>query len=310
MRLLFALLLVGSTVQAAPARVHALKVTVLSTMLADQGIGEWGFAALVEADGRTWLFDTGARPETVLENARELKIDLSKITDVILSHDHGDHVGGLVALRTALAKQNPHALERAHVARGALWPRPGSEGHDLAGVRAAYEKAGGKFVESDGPVELQPGVWLTGPVPRVHDERNWSQLGKVQSPTGLIEDTVPEDQSLIFDTDRGLVMLSGCGHAGVINTADYAKKIVRDAPLEAAIGGFHLFPLDDKKLDWTIAELKRLGLKQLLGGHCTGTEAVYRIRAGLGLPRKACLVAAVGSSFTLGSGIDPLRVAR
>jgi 7,8-dihydropterin-6-yl-methyl-4-(beta-D-ribofuranosyl)aminobenzene 5'-phosphate synthase len=121
---------------------------------------------------------------------------------------------------------------------------------------------------------------------------------------------VPEDQSLIFDTDRGLVLLAGCGHAGMINTGDYARKIVREAPLEAAIGGFHLFPLDDRRLDWTIAELKRLGLKQLLGGHCTGIEAVYRIRAGLGLPRKACLVASVGSSFSLERGIDPLKVAR
>jgi hypothetical protein len=66
--------------------VHALKITILSTMLADDGIGEWGFAALVEADGRKILFDTGARPNTVLENARELKLDLSDVQDVILSH--------------------------------------------------------------------------------------------------------------------------------------------------------------------------------------------------------------------------------
>jgi 7,8-dihydropterin-6-yl-methyl-4-(beta-D-ribofuranosyl)aminobenzene 5'-phosphate synthase len=310
MRLALALVLAASAVQAAPPRVRALKVTILSTMLADEGIGEWGFAALVEVDGRSWLFDTGARPETVLANARELKIDLSNITDVILSHNHGDHTGGLVALRSELAKKNPHALERAHVGRGGLWPRAGAQGVYLATIRPAYEKAGGKLIEHDGPVELQPGVWLTGPVPRVHDERNWSQLGKVESPAGLVEDTVPEDQSLIFDTERGLVLLAGCGHAGVINTADYARKIVREAPLEAAIGGFHLFPLDDKRLEWTIGELKRLGLKQLLGGHCTGIEAVYRIRAALGLPRKACLVAAVGSSFTLDRGIDPLKVAR
>src|SRR5437868_7704704 len=93
-------------VQPQQPQIHALKITILSTMLADEGIGEWGFSALVEADGRAWLFDTGARPETVLANARELKIDLSKISDVILSHNHGDHTGGLVALRTALAKEN------------------------------------------------------------------------------------------------------------------------------------------------------------------------------------------------------------
>src|SRR6476661_3736587 len=70
-------------------RVKSLKITVLSTMLADKGVGEWGFAALVEADGHRILFDTGFRPETVLQNARELGIDLSNVTDVVLSHHHG-----------------------------------------------------------------------------------------------------------------------------------------------------------------------------------------------------------------------------
>ena len=79
---------VGAPPPSEPAgqRVKSLKVTILSTMLADAGMGEWGFAALVEADGRRILFDTGLRSETVLQNARELGIDLSTVTDVVLSH--------------------------------------------------------------------------------------------------------------------------------------------------------------------------------------------------------------------------------
>ena len=95
--------------------VHALKITILSTMLADEGIGEWGFGALVEEDGRKILFDTGARPNTVLENAKELKIDLSDVQDVILSHFHDDHTTGLMTLRREFAKRNPAALSRVHV---------------------------------------------------------------------------------------------------------------------------------------------------------------------------------------------------
>src|ERR1700761_5984002 len=82
-------------VPCAASEVKALKVTVLSTMLADDGIGEWGFAALVEADGRRILVDTGARPDTVLINARELGIDLSHVPTVVLTHFHDDHIGGL-----------------------------------------------------------------------------------------------------------------------------------------------------------------------------------------------------------------------
>ena len=94
----------ATSVKNAPAQVHALKVTLLSTMLVGDitGVGEWGFSALIEADGHRVLLDTGARPDTVLENANLLKIDLSKVQDVILTHNHWDHIGGLMTLRKEL----------------------------------------------------------------------------------------------------------------------------------------------------------------------------------------------------------------
>ena len=298
-------------------RVAALKITVLSTMLADRGVGEWGYAALVEADGRRILFDTGARPETVLTNARELGIDLSGVTDVVLSHNHGDHTGGLLALRRALAPRNPAALSRVHVARGIFWPRPGGsaagERNPMVALRAQFEATGGAFVEHDGPAELLPGVWLTGPVPRVHPERNWGigpAVGRVRTPAGAAEDHVPEDASLVFDTPEGLVLLAGCGHAGVINTVEHARRMLRGAPVRAAVGGFHLFAATDSALAWTAARLREAGLRQLLAGHCTGIEATYRLRAAIGLDRRSAVVSAVGSSYSLAGGIDPLRVAR
>src|SRR5688572_12693935 len=110
---------------------RAVKVTVLSTMLAGnpgRGIGEWGFAALLEVDGRRLLLDTGERPETVLRNAGELGIDLSDLTDLVITHNHGDHTAGLVTLRRELAEKNPRALSRAHVARGIFDRRPGANG--------------------------------------------------------------------------------------------------------------------------------------------------------------------------------------
>ena len=304
-----------------PALAHAqpaksVKVTVLSTMLAGNpngGIGEWGFAALIEVDGRRLLVDTGARPETVLQNAAELKVDLSDVTDLVLTHNHLDHTGGLVALRQELSKKNPRALSRAHVGRGIFSPRPapdGSDGNGLSRFKAAYEGLGGVFTEHSGPVEILPGVWLTGPVPRVHPERNWGGVGQVKTADGLVDDTIPEDSSIVIATPEGLVVVSGCGHAGMINTLEYARKVAGGTPVLAAIGGFHLFAASDAALQWTAGRLRAAGLRHLLGAHCTGLDAVYRLRSLLALPRESAVVGAVGSTFTLGKGIDPLLLAR
>ncbi|WP_224250151.1 MBL fold metallo-hydrolase [Hyalangium gracile] len=295
-------------------RVKNLKITVLSTMLADdQVLGEWGFAAVVEADGHRILFDTGYFPNTVLQNAKALGVELSGVTDVILSHNHDDHTGGLVTLRTELARQNPAALSRAHVGQGIFWSRPrkaGGEGNPMVATRATYEAAGGRFIEHSGPQELAPGVWLTGPVPRIHPERNWSGKGQMQAPQGLVEDNLPEDQSLVIDTEQGLVVVTGCGHAGIINIAEAARKQVRPAPLHAVIGGLHLFRADEKVLAWTGRKLKEMKLGHLMGAHCTGIEAVFRLRELAGLQRSTCVVGAVGASFELGRGLDPLDIAR
>jgi len=299
--------------------VHAVKITVLSTMLTDSlGIGEWGFSALVEVEGKRLLFDTGGRPETVLNNTHELGVDLSNVEDVILSHNHWDHVTGLVTLRRELSKTNPTALSRALVGRGIFLERlipegaRGSGKMTMAEVKSGYEALGGKFIEYDDPKELFPGVWLTGPVPRAYPEKNYPPGIHVRYPDGkLLEDNVPEDQSLVFDTDQGLIVLTGCGHAGLINILTYARQIVRPtAKVYAALGGFHLFAAKADTLSWTADKLKEFGFAQIVGAHCTGIEPVYYFREHLGLERKACVVGAVGTTFELGKGINAGNIAQ
>jgi 7,8-dihydropterin-6-yl-methyl-4-(beta-D-ribofuranosyl)aminobenzene 5'-phosphate synthase len=276
-------------------------------MLADQGIGEWGFAALVEADGHRILVDTGARPETVLSNLGDLKLDISDVREVILTHNHDDHVGGLLTLRREFMKKNPDALSVVHVGKGIFYSRPDAkgEGNPMIAIRKEYEATGGKIIEHDQPIELFPGAWLTGPVPRTYPERNWSVSGKVQTPAGLVEDTIPEDQSLVLNTAKGLVLVSGCGHAGIINTLTFTGKEFPETPVYALVGGFHLFPASDQQLSWTGDKLKEFKVANLIGAHCTGIEAVYRLRQQLGLQRQSAVVGAVGATFVLGEGIHP-----
>jgi 7,8-dihydropterin-6-yl-methyl-4-(beta-D-ribofuranosyl)aminobenzene 5'-phosphate synthase len=288
------------------AQVKALKVTVLSTMMADRGIGEWGYAALVEVDGRRILYDTGARPETVLANAREFGIDLSTVEDVVLSHHHGDHTGGFLTLRKTLAAKNPKALSRVHVAEGFFAPGPSGFRPDIPKLKAAIEASGATFVIHKGADEIAPGVWLTGPVPRVTDEHNYPLGWKL---TSGAEDNVPEDMALVFDTSEGVVVLTGCGHAGAINIVRDARALTGGRPLLALIGGLHVYEASDARLDWTGAELKAAGVKYLLMGHCTGIEATQRLRQSTGLTRQTAAYGATGATFELGKGIDAKHIA-
>jgi 7,8-dihydropterin-6-yl-methyl-4-(beta-D-ribofuranosyl)aminobenzene 5'-phosphate synthase len=148
------------------------------------------------------------------------------------------------------------------------------------------------------------------PVPRTYPERNWSVKGRVKTPEGLVEDTIPEDQSLLINTPKGLVLISGCGHAGVINILTFAEKEFSDTPVHAVLGGLHLFPATDQQLSWTADKLKDFGVSYLVGAHCTGIESVYQIRQRLGLARQSVVVGAVGATFVLGEGIHPGRLAR
>lgn len=279
-------------------------------MLADEGIGEWGFSALVEADGKKILFDTGARPNTVLENAKELKVNLSDVQDVVLSHFHADHTTGLMTLRREFAKGNPAALSRVHVGKGIFLERRGRDHNPMIAIKKEYEATGGNFIEHDKPEEILPGVWLTGPVPRIYPEKNYAAGIEVDKGNGWVEDDLPEDQSLVFNTSRGLVLLAGCGHAGIINTLQYAREFIRPAPVDAAIGGFHLYNAKDEQLDWTADKLKEFQIAQILGAHCTGIESVYRLRQRLGLNRHTCVVGTVGAIFDLQDGIHTGPIAQ
>lgn len=290
-------------------RAKSIDIRVLSTMLADDdGIGEWGFSALVVVDGHRILFDTGAREDTVLINSRALKIDLTNVPDVILSHNHLDHTGGLITLRREIVQKMPAALATAHVGQGIFLDR-GSQ--RIEKLRRDYESTGGRFIVYDRPVELYPGVWLTGPIPRVFPERNWNDKGLITMPDGSKrEDNLPVYMSLVIDTDRGLVVVTGCGHAGIINILDYSRKKVRNAPVHAAVGGFHLYQADDEKLKWTAGKLREFGIQNILGAHCTGIEATYRLRELTGLSRKTAAVAAVGAEFKLGEEIHPGNISK
>ena len=184
------------------------------------------------------------------------------------------------------------------------------EANPTIAVKSAMEAAGAVFVVHGKPEEIFPGVWLTGPVPRPNPERYYGAPESIVTDGGLVTDSIPEDMALLINTDKGFVIVAGCGHAGTINTVEYARRILGAEPAYAIVGGLHLFAAPDSALAWTATRLRAAHLGYLLGAHCTGIEAVFRIRELADLDRKRAVVAAIGSSFDASKGIDPLALAQ
>lgn len=289
--------------------VKHLKITILSTMLSQRGIGEWGFSALIEADSIRILFDAGAREKTVLENSKELNINLSNVPTLVLSHNHGDHTVGWLPLRNTLKTINPNALSLTHVGQGLFDTRilaSGEENRSRRKDSSLYTQGGGQIKIHSNFTEIHPGIFLTGPVPRKYPEKNYGLGGNIvrkkDASGNIVEDIIPEDMSLIIRTEKGLVLLSGCGHSGIVNTITHLQNNLHQEPLLAAIGGFHLLENSNEQIKWTAQQLKKSRLRYFMGAHCTGIEPVFQIREWAGLKRGECIVGSVGAVFTLEKG--------
>lgn len=313
----FALLLFSALgLAAGEHKAEAVNVTILSSNLANGAtVGEWGLSALVEVDQHCVLFDAGRYPDTVIRNARVLNVNLECVTDVVLSHFHFDHTTGLMPLVQMLRDKNPQAIRRVHVASGFFRQRripsesAEEERNQMIALRQEFEAIGVEFVEHSKPTEIFPGVWVTGPIDRVYPEKNYPSRIKIQVNNEWVTDHVPDSQALTVITDKGHIVLLGCGHSGVGNALAHIQSKVRDAPIHALMGGLHLYAASDETLGWTADLLREIGVEHLMAGHCTGIEPLLRLRVGLNLNRRTAVVGAVGSRFVYGEGIKPTVIA-
>ena len=294
-----------------------MRVTILSSNLASGAtVGEWGFSALAEVDDRCVLFDAGRYPDTVLRNAEVLGVDLSCVTDIVLSHFHFDHTTGLLPLLDDLRSKSPDALQRIHVAAGFFLSRRvlaqsgDAERNQMIEIREVLRAQDVEVVEHSQPAEILSGVWVTGPIVRTHAEKNYPASIRVKLDGDWVEDYVPDSQGLAILTDKGPIVLLGCGHSGAVNLLEQVQREIQNLPIHALMGGMHLFSADEQTLAWTADRLRDLRVEHLMAGHCTGIEPLMRLRVGLNLNRRTAVVGAVGSEFVYGEGIHPTAIAQ
>jgi 7,8-dihydropterin-6-yl-methyl-4-(beta-D-ribofuranosyl)aminobenzene 5'-phosphate synthase len=272
------------------------EITVLATNISNYGgFGEWSFSALYESEKESILFDTGFHEDTVLHNAKVLNKDLSKVEKVILSHFHSDHTGGLIKLRKTYKPLNKNAFKNVYVPEVSLLKD--TQHQEIWWVQANYSDAnkfkkdaegeGITFIILDSHAEIAKDLFATGTVLRTDEYYNGPKglLVRDGKSNNLVEDIIVDDQSAGMLTNSGWIMMSGCGHSGIINTAKKLQSI-HNVPIYGAIGGFHLFQASDDVIDKTALWLKNAGMEKFMGGHCTGIYAAERVADMIGIRRR------------------------
>jgi 7,8-dihydropterin-6-yl-methyl-4-(beta-D-ribofuranosyl)aminobenzene 5'-phosphate synthase len=248
------------------------------------GSGEHGLSAFIETDQGNYLFDTGSG-RSIVPNSLTLNKDLRSIRKIFLSHGHYDHTGGLSEVLKVKGKVDVHAHPHVFLDRIAVLKEGDKETQRFIGIRYKrryLESLGGHFILNTDFTEVEKGLFLTGEVPRQTafekpDPRLFTEMdGKTT------HDLFLDDQSLILDTDKGIVLILGCAHAGMINIIHHVISKMGKDNFHAILGGTHLDFLTPEQLEQSIRSLKERNIDKIGVSHCTGMRAAFRLHQEFG----------------------------
>ena len=253
------------------------KITVLADNNADAPLEkEHGFAALASIGETSILFDAG-QGEVLFKNADILGVNLTDIDMLVISHGHYDHTGGV----SRIISKNPSIAVFAH--DGILAPhfsmKNPAQSRDISMTlenrQALLDLPAGRFYRLKSPL-IGQGIGLTGAIPR-DDPMEDAGGAFTKDRRGREKDIIEEETALWLKTGKGLVILTGCCHAGFINTCAYVRKLSGQEKIHAVIGGFHLQTAGRERISATSRFINQTGIDSVVGCHCTGDDAIHTL---------------------------------
>lgn len=259
-----------------------MKITCVVDNQVVEGSGlkaEHGLSFWIECDSACVLFDTGQSVDVLAYNLAKLNIPEDKIKIVALSHAHYDHTGGL----NLLIREHNHPLIYANP--DFLTPRYAlrENEYQFIGMPLSQEQLllGTELVLSDCPCEILPGLWTSGQIVSRPETEGRNANHFVRCQRQWLPDPYLDDMSLVAQTERGLVLICGCCHAGLLNTLEHVSRLF-NAPVRCVLGGIHLKPADEQTIDRVVDTLQNMypGIHCFLN-HCSGERAINRLSESL-----------------------------
>lgn len=248
-----------------------MKFTLLADLQDVPGFhSEFGLSLLLENGSDPWLFDTGSGG-AFLQNCKILNIPENRLRQVIISHGHYDHTGGLSLLQPQII-YGVKGIDQSHYSRHA-----DGEIHEISmppDSRRVLKNSPVKWIS--GFTGIAPGVFLSGAIPRDSGEDCGGDFYHDEQCENI--DIVPEEQFLL--TADG-ILVTGCCHAGIINSLEFCRHQHPEISIRAIVGGLHLRRASRQRLQDTAEYLQKSGIKKLFIGHCTGENAVQYLAAAL-----------------------------
>ena len=248
-------------------------------------IAEHGFSVLIRLhyNGKkvSMLFDTGVSADGLIENTKRMGIDLKEIDYVILSHGHYDHFGGLIPALKAIKKPGLPLITHVDMFKTRGFLSLDGKVHPFEKFPDPKDLRLAKVINTRQPRIFADGmVLVTGEIARVTDfENGFASQQALINGCWQSDSCVWDDRAVVFNVKgKGLVIISGCAHAGIINTVLYSKQITQIENVYAVMGGFHLAGKENEgKIQQTVNKMKQINPKLIIPAHCTGWRAAFAL---------------------------------
>jgi 7,8-dihydropterin-6-yl-methyl-4-(beta-D-ribofuranosyl)aminobenzene 5'-phosphate synthase len=261
----------------------SLKITVLtedSVLYESHYLGQHGVSFLLEgakgSDVMRILVDVGQNSQALLNNMKLMNISPSIIDAVVLTHCHYDHTQGIARMLKEIGRRDIQVIAHRDIFRLNFVTEPYLRhvGIMPGDSREEIEKAGGSLLLSKGSVKLMSGITTTGEVKRQTDFEQVGIALKTLEGGEVVDDQMLDDISVVANVSgKGLVIVTGCSHAGIVNIAKHAMELTGCEKIEGIIGGLHLIDAPDDRIKRTVEELFKLNPEWICAGHCTGFKA-------------------------------------